>query len=46
MVEKTDRIYRNLKDRVTLDELEVEPTNAWIYDHRASVTLDCVPSFN
>ncbi|MEZ5598708.1 MAG: hypothetical protein R3E84_20445 [Pseudomonadales bacterium] len=25
LVEKTDRLYRNLKDWVTLDELELEP---------------------
>jgi site-specific DNA recombinase len=25
LVEKTDRLYRNLKDWVTVDELDVEP---------------------
>jgi DNA invertase Pin-like site-specific DNA recombinase len=32
LVEKTDRLYRNLKDWVTVDELEVEvhfPKEAW-----------------
>ena len=28
LVEKTDRLYRNLKDWVTVDELEVE-IQAW-----------------
>jgi hypothetical protein len=32
LVEKTDRLYRNLKDWVTVDELDVEmhfPRKAW-----------------